>query len=158
MAWAGAPVRSELGCERGSPPADPRALRTFSGHEHHIHDEGDGALGDLAPGTSRHGCRFDGLVGPVRNRRTSVRLEALILELESPAILRDGANDVAWCAVRDLRLNFHHHFDLGVGQPGLALHDLLGNSAGVWPDAGWVQVNRGVKAPELRRGRRGFGC
>lgn len=61
----------------------------------------------------------------------SLLLEPVGLEPKRPAVLAHGSNDRLVDAVGYANLNLEHHVDLGVGQRGEMLDDLLRDAPGV---------------------------
>ena len=82
-------------------------------------------------------------------------LESLTGKPQRPTVLGDGAHDVIRRAGRDLGLDLDRHRDPGADQAGKMGDDLVGDPAGVAPDAGGVEGDSAVETlgPQCRGGQ-----
>ena len=88
--------------------------------------------------------------------RASLPLESLAVELQRAAILGHGPDELIRCAVRKPRLDLNRHCDLGAHLTGQMGDHLVGDAAGVAPDAVRVHLHRAMKAAKHLDGwRRG---
>src|SRR3989442_12574925 len=90
-------------------------------------------------------------------RSASVLFEALILEFEGLAVLRDGANHVLGDSVWNACLNFHCDFNIGPDETCQMLENFGGNLRGITVQPRGVEFHA---SKEVRRlwGKSGFGC
>src|SRR2546428_7693042 len=79
----------------------------------------------------------------------SLCFEGLVLELQRACILRHGADHVVRHASWNVRLNLERHVQFRADQPGQMGDNLVGNTASISTDAGWIQSHSPVESPHL---------